>query len=366
MDSHIGWTGKYKHNWDESYERVMAFLHCEETDRPVLFNSVPKPVSEQKGKKMTPATPEEAAQYDLDSTVQLHNTKWYLENTLFLAESVPFARTDFASLLGMLCVQAGGRIKYTPDTFTAWFEQEENLYERPLPELSTPCPQLDFVTGMIRRNHEAFGYDVVLGANAMLDPMTTLSLMRGTEQFCLDLIEREADVKRWLRRMGELHRKAISGYREARAVLGRREDYNWTGIWAPGDMDAVQCDVSTMLSPEMFNKYVLPEAEAEISFFDYAIWHLDGSEEFKHLDAILGIEGLNVIQYIDEKKRDPVMFAHIWEKIIKSGKSINFHCGKEYAPAITKALGRRGVSFTCGNIKTGEDMDWLLGELGKI
>jgi hypothetical protein len=357
------WTDKYKQNWDETFTRVMAWWRHEETDRPVLFNAVPKPEAQRRGEWISPKDAVEAERFDLDAGVRLHNTRHSLENTLYLAESAPVAMCSFASLLGMLCVQAGGKIQYAQDTHTAWLEQEENLYDRPVSEPGEPCPQLAFVLDMIRRFHETFGYDVILGANPMIDPLSTLSMMRGSDNFCMDLIDRPEDVKRWTAGLGKLYRQAVSSYRDTRAVFGRREDFNWTGAWAPGDMDTLESDVSVMLSPEMFREFALPEAEYEASFFDYTIWHLDGSGQFKHLDDICAIPNLNAIQYVDEKRRDPMEFADVWEKILRKGKSIIFSCDYRYAPALTKRLGSKGLAFGAWNCNSEAEMERLIKEV---
>jgi hypothetical protein len=358
------WTDTYKQNWDETFQRVMAWWRHEETDRPVIFNSVSKPKDQRRGTGIRPKDAAEAERFDLDADVLLHNTRHGLENTLYsMAEGAPVAMCKYASDMGILCVQAGGRVRYTPDTFTAWIEQEENLYDRPLPEAGGPCPQLAFVLDMIRRFHETFGYDIILGANPLIDPLTTLSMMRGTDDFCMDLIDRPEDVKRWTGRLGEFHRQAVSSYREARAACGRREDFNWTGAWAPGDMDTIQCDVSVMLSPQMFREFALPEAEYEASFFDYTIWHLDGTGEFKHVDDICAIPNLHAIQYVDERRRDPIEFAEVWEKILRKGKSIIFSCDYRYAPALTKRLGPRGLAFGAHNCNTEAELEWFIKEV---
>ena len=372
MDMPVKWTNKYKQNWDEAWKRVEAWWRCEETDRPVVFSSVSKPASEQKGSIIRPKTTEEAALFDLDSNIKINNTRYNLENTLFLAESVPYAMNNFGNLLGMLCVQAGGKIQYKAldnsrktKFYTAWIEPEDSFPDRQPPKVSAPCRELQFALDMIKHNHTAFGYDVILGANPMLDPATTLSLMRGSEIFLMDLIDREDDVLRWLKSLGDFHRQAISGYRETRTALGRREDYNWTGAWCPGDMDAIQCDISTMLSPEMFRKFILPEMENEASFFDYTIWHLDGTDEFKHLDDICSIPNLHAIQFIDEKWRNPVEFTDIWKKILKRKKSLLFTCQSKYAPSLTRELGHRGISFSFLDKLTETEMNRLLKLLSK-
>jgi hypothetical protein len=354
------WTNKYKQNWDESYKRVMAWWRNEETDRPVIFNSAPKRPELRTGAYISAKTSEEAERFDIDIDIRLNNIRCGLENSVFPAEGAPAAGSNFASLLGLLCVQAGGRLGYAKDTGTAWLMEEPDLFDRPLPALDRPCKQFDFIMELIKRCHETFGFDAVLGGNPMIDPLSTLAMMRGSDNFCMELVDRPDDVKRWAGRLGEFYRKAVEGWRTARAAFGRREDYNWTGAWAPGDMDTLESDVSVMFSPEMFREFALPEAEYEASFFDYSIWHLDGTGQFKHLDDILSIPGLNAIQYVDEKRRDPVEFIDVWQKILHKGKSIIFSCDFHYAPALTRRLGPKGLAFGAHNVSSEADLEWLI------
>jgi hypothetical protein len=137
----------------------MAWWNNEELDRPVLFNSVPKPKSEWKIKPVSPRDDEEMRRFDLDAPVKLYNARCTLENTLYLAESAPSVTMGFGNSLGLLCVMAGGRLGYDKESVTVWLEMEPDLFERPLPEKDRPCKELDFIRGMINRYHEEFGFD---------------------------------------------------------------------------------------------------------------------------------------------------------------------------------------------------------------
>ena len=85
MSLPVSWTNKYKQNWEESWKRVKAWWNNEETDRPLVFTSVPKPEKERKGNFILPKNNTEAALYDLDIDVKQNNILYYLENNLFSA-----------------------------------------------------------------------------------------------------------------------------------------------------------------------------------------------------------------------------------------------------------------------------------------
>jgi len=338
------WTTKYKQNWDESYKRMMAWWAGDGLDRPLVlapavsldaphFEYDPLPLHSER---------------DLDECFQLAQTRHRLSRLAHPAESAPFAWTGYGSLLCMLAAMAGASVNHDADTGTAWIGQaEDDLFERPLPQFDTCCPPYAFAIRMIDVHHDLFGFDVVLGGNGMLDPLTTLSMMRGAEALCMDLLERPDVVMLWAERLNELYLRIISGYRIARAAHGRREDYNWTGIWAPGDMDAVQCDFSTMLSPAMFKRYALPLVEQQCEFFDYALWHLDGTQEIRHLDAICSVPNIRAIQWISEKRGSQLEYLDLFRRIRSLGRSLtlNVDCPDE-AVALTGTLGKDGLAFS--------------------
>ena len=189
--------------------------------------------------------------------------------------------------------------------------------------------------------------------------MTTLSMMRGPQALCLDLLEHPETVERWTRRLGEMHLAIMAGYRAARAVLGRREDGNWSGLWAPGDMDALQCDFSTMLSPELFIRFALPELERQAAFLDYAFWHLDGTDEIRHLDAILSVSQIRAIQWVDERGRSPLEFAELFRRIRRTGRSVLVFglTSIDEAVNLAQAVGKDGLAMRIAGLRTQRDYD---------
>jgi hypothetical protein len=343
---------------------MMAWWEGDGLDRPLVISPLRKPGAASF--KPEDYLPTEEAR-DLDENYRLAWSRHYLESRLFLAEAAPFAGTDYASALCMVGAMAGARVHYTDDTGTAWMEPEEKLFDRPLPTFRAACPPYAFAVSMIHRHAEAFGYDCILGADHMLDPLTTLSMMRGPGQLCLDLVERPETVKRWRTRLGDLFLQIAAGFRAARAQHGRREHMNWTGIWGPGDIEALQCDFSTMLSPEMFHEFAMPELEREAAFYDYALWHLDGASEIRHLDAICSVKNLRAIQWVDEKKYGPIYYLDLFRRIRKLGRSLTLTCpSPDVAVDVTRALGKDGLAFHLMDVKSPKALETLLKRLKAV
>ena len=68
-------------------------------------------------------------------------------------------------------------------------------------------------------------------------------------------------------------------------------------IWGPGRVAKLQSDISIMISPRNFRRFVQPYIREQCQWLDYSLYHLDGVDAVRHLDALLEIEELNAIQW---------------------------------------------------------------------
>jgi hypothetical protein len=71
----------------------------------------------------------------------------------------------------------------------------------------------------------------------------------------------------------------------------------WSLTWAPKCTYIMQCDFASMISPDMFKEFVVPEIKKTCCKFDYAFFHLDGPGMVPHLDHLLSINELQGIQW---------------------------------------------------------------------
>ena len=358
------WTTQYKQNWPEASARMMAWWAGDGLDRPLVLT----PATRAGAPPFTPDQWPGPAEREVDEARQLAMTQHRLEHQCYLAEAAPFAWTAYGSLLCMLAAMAGAPVYYDATTGMPWIGLVDDLFTRPLPVFDAACPPYAFAIHMIERHHTLFGADIILGSNPMIDPLTTLSMMHGVEALCVDLLERPEVVVAWTERLNLLFLQIVGGYRAARAAHGRREDYSWTGVWAPGDMEALQCDFSTMLSPRMFNRYAMPLLEQQAAFYDYALWHLDGTQEIRHLDAICSVPNIRAIQWISEKRGSQLAYLDLFRRIRQRGRSLTLNVeDADEAVALTKALGKDGLAFTLwGGPYSEHDIETLCARLAAV
>ena len=135
------------------------------------------------------------------------------------------------------------------------------------------------------------------------DSLTVFSLLRGTEQLLIDLLEQPEIIEQKIR-------DYVAAWIEAHRYFWEIYRTRFPGdcsalIWAPGKTYICQSDVSTMISPAMFRRFVVPEIEALGKYLEYLPWHLDGPEEIKHLDLLLELPQITAIQIQPGANRPP-------------------------------------------------------------
>ncbi|MCM8822734.1 MAG: hypothetical protein NC831_08010 [Candidatus Omnitrophica bacterium] len=155
------------------------------------------------------------------------------------------------------------------------------------------------------------------------DALTCFSMMRGVEQLLIDVVESpeiiiekiDCFVDAWIQAHKFFHRiysSKLSG------------DSSWL-LWAPGKTYACQCDFSTMISPKMFEKFVVYELEKIKDYLEFVAWHLDGPDEIKHLDILLALPYVKTIQVTPGAGR-PTCASELWipniRKILNKGKNV--------------------------------------------
>jgi len=73
----------------------------------------------------------------------------------------------------------------------------------------------------------------------------------------------------------------------------------------------------------MFEEFVLPELEECSALFDYCTYHLDGIEQLRHLDMILSVKDIDVIQWTCVSGQPkPSANIEALQKIQKAGKGL--------------------------------------------
>ena len=260
-----------------------------ESRRPLLHAIAPKP-------GVTPVKrprPYDCAFGDLDPLIE--QTLGWAATHDFLGDAIPYfqvtlAPDHFAALLGAE-IKAGSHggtnwvepCLTTLDGVEIRFHRDGRWWRRTVEcveKFRARCDGKLIITG----THLQGGLDC-------------LCAMYGTQNLLLDMAVAPEKVHRALDQVD----RAVTEVRQALAEILDVKTWgslNRFGMYSPGIIDVPQCDVSCMISREMFDEFELPHLTREIASTDASIYHLDGAGALQHLESLCSIERLDMIQWM--------------------------------------------------------------------
>jgi hypothetical protein len=163
-----------------------------------------------------------------------------------------------------------------------------------------------------------------VGCPDLVEGLDTLAALRGTIPVLEQIHDDPEGLERDLRAVNNAWFDVFERIYEAINVHGEMA-FCYFSLWAPGRMAKLQSDISVMLSPADYRRFVQPFIREQAQRLDFSMYHLDGVDAIRHLDAILEIEELNAIQWTpgvgQAQGGDPKWFD-LYRRIRAGGKSI--------------------------------------------
>jgi 5-methyltetrahydrofolate--homocysteine methyltransferase len=333
---HLNFT---EHDWERVERDTMAWW-AGELDRPLVLLASSDPVD-------APPVYGYQSNYPLsmpaEDVVDLYEP--YLAATHFYGDAFPSAWTNFGP--GMMAGFLGANVhSVTEPAETVWFTPRETVPVRDLAPAYDPDNPWwkrvrDLTAALVRRyDGQLQVAHTDLGGN-----LDILASLLNTEQLLYDVLEQPEAVLRQARRVTDLW---VRYYDELDALIrpACRGTSCWTPIWSTGTTYMLQCDFSYMISPAMFERYVLPDLAACCDHLTHGFYHLDGIGEIPHLDLLLSIPRLRGIQWIPgEGQPTPDQWLPLLKRIRDGGKLCQVFVSPAGAQHIARHLGGQGFLF---------------------
>ncbi|MCE9614503.1 MAG: hypothetical protein K8T26_09520 [Lentisphaerae bacterium] len=323
---------KYKHDWPEAQERLTALWRGQVKDRPCIAVTAPSGRSVPR-----PPSPSDPERRWLDPDWVWADALATLENTWWGGEAIPSYL-----LMGGWVLCLGGTPRF--DHHTIWHAPMTVDFTRPSPFVHDPeNPWVQKFLHLYNRMTDMAGYDdFAIGRPPILPANDLISMHLGAQQFLTALID-EPD---WMRQA------ILTGAREllaARtqlhdAIRGRHHMWygnaGWMPFWAPNPFEGCQSDVSCMLSPEMYETFILPELALYAGAFGALWYHLDGHDARQHLPRLLSLPYLRVLQYTPTPAEPPNGPAHLdfYRQVQAAGKIVHIQVPKQHVEPLVRAL----------------------------
>ncbi|MDR0495804.1 MAG: hypothetical protein LBG95_09300 [Treponema sp.] len=339
----------------EIKKKYNAFWAHDYDERAVLHIEVPSPAA------YTEPPEDVTARYE-DISYRIESFIRYMNNTRYCAEGIPFTQAYFGP--GVLAAMLGSDYTYYPET--VWFGEKPLVKDwRDMDSVSL-SPENRMYRMVLEMNRRLCGESKGSFSIAMTDlggNLDILASLRGTEQLLMDLVEAPQEVEKALAKIDALWESAFSQFHSVMeaSVYGMT---SWIPIWCPKTWYPLQCDFSAMISPDHFERFVMPSLIRASNFLAHSIYHLDGPGELPHLDLLLSIDRLDGIQWVPgagkPNNADDCWFP-LYEKIQSKGKCLVIYAGNSAGEALhlLKHLSHKGLFIHC-NLKSAEEADEVI------
>ena len=324
---------KYKADWPEARRRLTAQWHRERLDRPCMAVMAPRPVEDPTA---VPEPADDEARW-LDPGYRVAVARQQMESTWWGGEAIP------SSLLMAGWVSClGGTPRFDPSTI--WFQTREVDFARPSPfRHDAASPWVRKYRKLLFSLCDAAGRsDFLVGKPGGLPANDLLSMLMGTTDFLVALV----DHPEWMAdAILTGARDQLRVRQELQALVRERHEFwygnaGWMPFWAPEPFISTQSDVSCMLSPYMFEQFVIPELEIYAEAFGSLWYHLDGGDARQHLSRLLSLPYLRVVQYVPAPGEPPNGPGHfdLYREIQKAGRIIHIQVPKEHVEPLLREL----------------------------
>ena len=163
-----------------------------------------------------------------------------------------------------------------------------------------------------------------MGCPDLIEGLDTLAGIRGTQPVLLDTIDRPEELEQELQAVNDVWFAVFQRIYDIINVDGEMA-FCYFSIWGPGRVAKLQSDISIMMSPKSFRRFVQPYIRQQCQWLDYSLYHLDGVGAIRHLDALLEIDELDAIQWtpgVGQPQGGDPCWYDLYRRIRARGKSI--------------------------------------------
>ena len=323
-------------DWARVERDTMAWW-AGELDRPLVYLTSTDPVPSR-----TPFNYQSNYPLDMPADAVVDQYDPSLAATHYYGDAFPMRWINFGP--GIMAGFVGGEVHSVREpSETVWFTP---AHETPIADLDLAFDAenvwLRRVKALTAAFVERYGGMLQVGQTDLGGNLDILASLRTTSGLLFDVTDKPAEVHRLVQRTTELW---LRYYDELDAIIRPtcRGTTSWAPIWSTGKTYMLQCDFSYMISPRMFERFVLPDLVACCDHLDHGFYHLDGKGEIPHLDMLLAIPRLRGIQWIPgDGQPTPDQWLPLLKRIRDGGKLCQVFVRPEGARRIVQNLGGKG------------------------
>lgn len=348
---------RYKEDIDVVRERVYAFWEGEYTGRALISVTAPKchcaKSSMFRNSEDMSDNKEALLKYWVDPETIYNNNIKRLECTYLGGETLPIIFQNYGT--SGHCNYYGCKPTYGKDTI--WFNPVWSTLDDIDDTYDETVLEKHLAISKYLTDHAEDRYFV--GMPDSCGTMDALSHLYGSNNILMDMITNPEPIKHATKVIDKGW--AISNekfYQVSKEVNGGGA-HAWMNLLAPGRIAQMQCDLSVMISDDMYEEFVMPELHRQLEWIDYPVYHFDGIEQTKHLKHILSLDKLKAIQWTEVAGQpSPSRFIDTLKMIQDASKSIVVMAPPSDVKPLLENLSakRLFIHTTVGSVEEADDL----------
>ncbi len=273
----------------------------------------------------------------------------WLENTDFLGECVPCYDPDlgpdqYAAFFNqgaeLICVEGSEN--------TSWVEPVIDDLEQALPlRIEPDNAWWQHLLAHCRVLAEHGRGRCLVGMCDLHSNADTLLALCNTEQFCMDFLDIPEIMHQAMNQVRATYPFVYNGIYEVGGMSRATGSVGWIPLWCEGRYATIQCDYICMVSPDTAREFIIPALAEEAAFLDHCAYHLDGPGALPHLDDILSIPDIDVIQWVSGSGQPHMCeWLDLFRKVRAAGKSlILYPYSLDKLKELHRELGPRRIAY---------------------
>jgi len=164
----------------------------------------------------------------------------------------------------------------------------------------------------------------MVGCPDLVEGLDVLASLKGSENVLIDMICEPDKTMEQLQAINDVYFKVFDDIYDCINENGEMA-FCYFSIWGPAKVSKLQCDISIMISEEDFRTFAIPFLQEQCNRLDYTLYHLDGVDAIRHLDAVLELKNLNAVQWTPgegQPQGGNACWYDLYRKILQNGKSV--------------------------------------------
>jgi hypothetical protein len=284
------------------------------------------------------------------------NIHYQLSRSSFNADILPVANTQLGP--GSLAAIIGAELEGGEDTI--WIKHKEGANPEIIFDEQNKWWQLHL--NLLKACKKLSQERYYVGCPDLIEGLDTLASLKGTEAVLMDMMLQPEELEQQLQKINDIW---FTVFDQIYDIIRENDEmaFCYFSIWGPGKVAKLQSDISVMISEDDFRRFAVPYLAEQCQKLDYTLYHLDGVDAMRHLDAILEIKELNAVQWtpgVGQPQGGDPCWYDLYRKILASGKSI-MPCWVELheLKPLLDNVGAKGLNILM-HFKSEKDIDQAL------